>query len=491
MVSKPTERSQDGISKPRVLSSSTTAPREVSSALAASRPHIKALDGLRFFAAFCILFSHSCTWLANFKDNNSISLFGTFFSAFGMPLFFVLSGFVIHYSYSGIFSRRSFSEGAYVFFVARFARLYPLFIVFSVVGFAVDGMLTWLTDHKFNLALTLFHMVTLTQSWVYISIFGDRLILDNGYGLSWSISTEWFFYLWYPLFTCLLLPLSRIKSIVSAIFALSIFLLAALSIAWVYRSNLDLAFRQYLGDYFVDWTHSADRWFFYYSPYSHIFEFILGCLTAHLFLKSRHIIVSPKEYNVAWLILCTTICVLLLLAGAHVSRNPIALTQYLDFIDLNYGMSVPIAVVIFCVSRYDFSPTNILSGWLAVYLGEISYSIYTVHTWTLRIFARPAVEYSNILGVEAVLRIIVAIAITIILASATYRLIEMPARIAIRRGLSAPSVQEAESSNESTFSDRQSDRVARMVYLLLLSAMIAAIAAYQLLIVPHFAHLTK
>src|ERR1700720_3274513 len=65
-----------------------------------SSHELRALHGLRFLAAFCILFSHACSWLANFKDTRTVFDYGEFFTVYGMPLFFVLSGFVIHYNYS-------------------------------------------------------------------------------------------------------------------------------------------------------------------------------------------------------------------------------------------------------------------------------------------------------------------------------------------------------------------------------------------------------
>src|ERR1700761_9073316 len=37
-----------------------------------SSHELRALHGLRFLAAFCILFSHACSWLANFKDTRTI-----------------------------------------------------------------------------------------------------------------------------------------------------------------------------------------------------------------------------------------------------------------------------------------------------------------------------------------------------------------------------------------------------------------------------------
>src|SRR3984885_3061523 len=149
-----------------------------------SSHELRALHGLRFLAAFCILFSHACGWLANFKDTSTIFDYGEFFTVYGMPLFFVLSGFVIHYNYSRLFSTMRTSWAVFEFLGARFARIYPLFIVFFLVGLAVDGVLLWYYEHQLNLFLVMVHYLTLTQSWVYIGIFGDRLLLDGPFGLS-------------------------------------------------------------------------------------------------------------------------------------------------------------------------------------------------------------------------------------------------------------------------------------------------------------------
>src|ERR1700687_6161889 len=125
-----------------------------------SSHELRALHGLRFLAAFCILFSHACAWLANFKDTRTIFDYGEFFTVYGMPLFFVLSGFVIHYNYSRLFSTMRPRWAILEFLGARFARLYPLFICFFLVGVAVDGVLQWYYEHELNLLLAMGHYLT-------------------------------------------------------------------------------------------------------------------------------------------------------------------------------------------------------------------------------------------------------------------------------------------------------------------------------------------
>src|ERR1700687_3710630 len=126
-----------------------------------SSHELKALHGLRFLAAFCILFSHACTWLANFRDTQTVSSCASaFVTVYGMPLFVVLSGFVIHYNYSRLFSTMRPRWAILEFLGARFARLYPLFICFFLVGVAVDGVLQWYYEHELNLLLAMGHYLT-------------------------------------------------------------------------------------------------------------------------------------------------------------------------------------------------------------------------------------------------------------------------------------------------------------------------------------------
>src|SRR3984957_542716 len=96
-------------------------------------PHIASLDGLRFIAAASVLFSHGYFYIILFQQNSSVTAYNAPFvgiANIGMTLFFVLSGFVIHYNYA---SSVSLPGGIRAFFVARFARLYPLFLLVFVV----------------------------------------------------------------------------------------------------------------------------------------------------------------------------------------------------------------------------------------------------------------------------------------------------------------------------------------------------------------------
>src|SRR5262245_46580785 len=95
--------------------------------------HIKALDGLRFIAALSVMVAHGIWYLIAIQHDEArtpILNILMHLSNFGMTLFFVLSGFVIHINYRDLIPKPG---GLKKFFLARWSRLYPLFfVVFSV-----------------------------------------------------------------------------------------------------------------------------------------------------------------------------------------------------------------------------------------------------------------------------------------------------------------------------------------------------------------------
>jgi peptidoglycan/LPS O-acetylase OafA/YrhL len=403
------------------------------------RDKVDALTGLRFLAAASILLSHTSEWTAQFTSANPVSTTAAAIGVYGMPLFFVLSGFVIHYNYAALFRERSWHSAAAEFFIARFARLYPLYFCCFVVGMISDFTVNWIHDYLADFIKLVLASLTLTQSWFYVIVVNHKLLLENAFGLGWSVSTEWFFYCAYVVFVFavfrLRTPRATMLGVVS--FALAAFLL--LDIAEIHGARIiDLA-RHYVTDdpALTDQNYGFHRWLFYYSPYVRVLEFVLGCLTAQLYMLLIGRPVSAAEHQWGVIALWSALVALVLIGVFYVtSTSDPLLDHYIAFFGSNFGCAVPIAAVIFCVSRYDSVVRRLLSTRPLVGLGEISYSIYAVHTWTLRAFLRPSVDFNLANGIEALIRIPVAMIFSIIMASATYRLIEMPCRRYVRSKLS-------------------------------------------------------
>lgn len=401
-------------------------------------PQIPALTGLRFFAAFFILFAHASDWIAQFQNSDIRQNF-SFLAMYGMPLFFVLSGFVIHYNYGKLFTSRSATRATCEFAAARFARLFPLYFVLLLVSVLADDFVGRTYDRPDLFFHILGYYITLTQSWWYL-IYERQSIIHWLFGLSWSISTEMFFYAAY---VAVVFPILLLRGARAAVFAALGFAVGTTLMFIASRHNLAavLAFAQrHVPDYIdvsSSWEHSFYRWFFYFSPYARVFEFLLGCLTAQAVALLRVRRRSRYEHHVANFVLVLSLASLVLMGALYLGLGGLArVNVYIQHLALNFLCAPPIAFILFYVARYETAFTKFLSLPVLVGLGDTSYSIYLVHSWTLRIFIRPAPPLNWVWGIDTIFRVLFGILFTIVVAYATYQLIESPSRIWLRRRLS-------------------------------------------------------
>ena len=196
--------------------SATAAGRPAGAASGASMSKIHpddvpGLTGLRFLAAFSVLIAHAFAVLMQGHDTpGSVAYWATQASGFGMTLFFVLSGFVIHYNYATLVTAGGL-RGVAAYLWARFARLYPLFLL-TLLGYILISRkhFQFWTGHPepFESVLqALPYFLFSVQSWIYHPIGDTTLIyaIGGSSSLTWSISTEWFFYFLYPVVAWLVL----------------------------------------------------------------------------------------------------------------------------------------------------------------------------------------------------------------------------------------------------------------------------------------------
>lgn len=243
------------------------------------------------------------------------------------------------------------------------ARIYPLYLFFL----ALQLGLYW---NNGDLAAIPFYL-GMTQSWVYVLFRGTPLTSHIGSAhVSWSISTEWFFYCFYPV-VAWFLTVSRNR------------LAAALGLTILALLGLVLAVSIYLHDQQVNafaqtiWgPHGGNlffEWLLAFSPVGRLPPFLIGIATAHLFTTTYHQPVSEPErrLGMAFLILALTGITAMCGAQSMGSRyyNSMALFVY----------SLSIAAVVFCCARYRSLFSRALSvPWLIV-CGNASYSIYLFH----------------------------------------------------------------------------------------------------------------
>jgi peptidoglycan/LPS O-acetylase OafA/YrhL len=381
---------------------------------------LPALTGLRFVAAFMVLIAHSASVL----PTGSLPKFLIGLAPPGMALFFVLSGFVIWLNYAQPIAdgRRGALRD---FAIARFARLYPMYLVVLLLGLAITSAVSGIGEVKKSFPQILY-FASFLDAW--FPDYNGRLVVSVTYITHlWSISTEVFFYVVFPLIAVLLVKAKSLTTVTMIGFANIV--LAGVALYFVIEHSYEIM------SIIAPRLTNIEGWYWllYYSPYMRLFQFISGCLACHLYLTLQYRSPTRLETCRAGL--------LAYLAGIAL----LAMTVIGNFSDLTvYRMTcalllqiiplVALSFLMFFVSRYSSGLSHVLSLRPLVIGGEASYSIYLLHPFVLvgiegtgRLLPSQIVPQLAFLGVTA-------LAVGLI-SHATYRLIERPAKNWLRQKL--------------------------------------------------------
>lgn len=340
---------------------------------------LRPLTALRFMAALWVVFY-------TFWPNLDVGFLPNLAAKgyLGVELFFVLSGFILSHVYLHAFAEKRFSYRGFLW--ARIARVYPLHL-FTLLGVMALGLGAVAVGMSIDDSVL---------SWKTLPA---HLLMLHAWGLageagwnhpSWSISAEWFAYLAFPLFALAVWPLRKRPWVATAGAA-------------VFLMGLYAAFERLAG---FPLTEATFRW----GALRIVPCFAYGCALylvyrraplhrAGLLALSAAVVMVGSASVLAWDAVTVLAAGLLILALASIPHER--------------------------------------AGWLgskpAVYLGEISYSVYMVCApWQIlavNLAARATGADDKRLHVLVWLGIILGL---IAAAAATYHLIERPARQALR-----------------------------------------------------------
>ncbi len=353
---------------------------------AVSKERLDSLTGLRFIAVLFVYLSHHPgpdflpTWLDTF-----------FISGYnGVTIFFVLSGFVIALNYfESIASPRALLQ----YLVARFARIYPLYLLVLLYVWFELGMPQ---DSNFVL-----HVLAI-QTW------SPDIRVAYGYnGPGWSIGIEFFFYACFPL---IVLVLARLRHRTGWLWSLAIGITVALFLAALFFLLTDRAG--------LPWEdpESAHRWL-YRDPVPRLGDFTLGVIAALLYKQFGA--ANPGTRRVWAGITYGALVAMLLLMTWHEHVNS-AFSWDASYAPLAFLIILGLAV----------SPTILLSRVLAsrpaIVLGEASFALYLVHTKMISIFRIDRYASRGPLG--AIFLFLAFFGICLALSISLNKYIESPAR---------------------------------------------------------------
>lgn len=314
---------------------------------------LQPLTSFRFFAALLVFFWHF----------NILKHYQTGY--IGVSFFFVLSGFILTYSYHTKFKSLN-KINVSSFFVARIAKIYPVHLLtwfISLPAFALHGISS---DRIIGGLLSLF----LLQSYVPIGKY------NFGFnGVSWSISDEMFFYTLFPIILFTLLKIFNSSNVLK--------LFSFMLVIWLTSVVL------------MSYHHApyGDDWFSYVFPVVRIFDFLIGICVGLAFIRFKKRPSEGQQRNQLIKFSIFELISILLLTSAiiyspHISQSLRFSLYYLPFW----------ALLIYIFAFQSGVVSKLMSNKILVYLGEISFSFYMIHQLVLKYLIALHIPYLSILG---------------------------------------------------------------------------------------------
>jgi peptidoglycan/LPS O-acetylase OafA/YrhL len=393
------------------------------------RTDIASLTGLRFIAALSVTWSHDFFHIVPNQALPVWYLLLAGLAGFGMPLFFVLSGFVIQYNYGDWFSGGVRKQQLFRFLIYRFTRLYPLYFTLLVIEYFINPYKEF--PHLFQ---TLPYYLTMTQTWVYQTIDKNSLVYAFPSSwisqVAWSISTEWAFYCVFPF---LARPLARLQSL-RAVFGLALgvgifqILWPLLTRDFVLTHGPQLGLLWFGASPVAGTQHSFARWLYYFSPYGQAANFVVGALMAKAYQLRSDADITRREWQIGRLALfaaCALFAALYVLAFSNLSVVLTFLATYVNVLFL-----LPIAAIIFLSARYP-QACRLVGRPVMIWGGEASYSIYLLHMLVLHLFVSYGSGANGVVWLEWA-QLAAALTLTLLLARGLYLVLEIPAQRTLR-----------------------------------------------------------
>lgn len=340
------------------------------------RPKIPVLTSLRFFAALGIFFLHA--------ENHSLfdQEFLTYFDLSKcVSFFFVLSGFVLYYSYSDR------DTPLLKFYISRLKRVWSVTVlsIFFVVLVLPVRLYLPVDYGPLQTTLAFFANLLCVQSFIPIPNF------YFGYNaVSWSISVELFFYLIFPFVKQLTIP--RFITLIS-LNILFVYILCALLDASSISAFSSLSFNSFTLEGFV-----------YINPFFRLPEFLLGILSAKIFRSANYPqysgTLSRFSASLSVGVVFSHFFIVLVLVSYAFSRSSFfpELTFSVEILINQLKAGILFAIAIFLLVIFQNPLLKFLSLKLFLILGQISFSFYLLHQ-PIMIFASN-LEGITILGLQ-------------------------------------------------------------------------------------------
>lgn len=344
---------------------------------------IRPLTSLRFFFAFFVFLSHLSFVKTNDIFYNWLKR-NIFFEGYvGVSFFFILSGFVLSYSYKTKFQNHKITKKD--FYIARFSRIYPL--QFLTLLLAIP-MICFYSSFQI--------LPFLTNLFLVHSFIPKETFFFSFNAPAWSISNEMFFYIIFPF----LILINNLKSIVYILIPL-LLILGIVLIPDDYHKTI-----------------------FYVNPVIRSLDFILGILLYCLFSRKKFVSHFSTVKKATILEVLSVVIFLLFFIPHNIFIRGFRFSIY---------YWIPMCIIIYTFAQNKGLISKILSNKTLVFLGEISFGFYMIHYLII--------SYGNILNekytfnINEILLCVIYFVITFMLSCLSFIYYEKPMNTFIKKKL--------------------------------------------------------
>ena len=359
---------------------------------------LDALTSLRFFAAAMIVVGHAHPLFGSLGIASSAPF------EQGVSFFFVLSGFILAYNYPSLDDRDAVKR----FWLARFARIWPLHAVMLLLWIAV--IFNFDRQSSFpgvdGLAMLVAN-VLLLQAWVPLHSWA--LSFNE---VAWSLSAEFFFYAIFPFLV------RRWQTSWHWMLLLQVgVLMTAVAISKV----LELPGTD---------THSGVGLLgvVNFNPLVRMLEFSAGIAVAFIVKKiGSHVLTLSREQ---WFVLELTVlgaCFFALLAASNLSGIQRVFGEAAAYYFTREGLWLLFAVLIGVFALSQGPATKLLSVRPLGFFGEISFALYLCHAMIIHYLEPHGMQLRAAGAVAYILFWIAALGLSVLL----FYGVEQPARAMI------------------------------------------------------------
>lgn len=375
------------------------------------QPALHSLRGLSALAVFFFhweqFFPHACAWIQQFVAADTL-LDPTVYIGFGwmgVPLFFILSGWLLG---GQVLSNKNSTRFAVRFWLRRLLRIYPAvwaeLLILACLGVVIDGLISSANRETMHLQFLL---------WINLPPqMAQPLNL-----VWWTLPVELSFYLLLPL-------VGRLASLGDWKILLAVACLVTFGWRWWIFSSHDVT-------NYLDLLPVMD------SLPGVLFTFALGFSLNYLPVN-----LSPVIRVLGFYI---GISALLILMSWQLALNEVYWTGHWILVVWTPLVAICIAMLVYSL-RSPMPGFRWLEGSAPVWLGHVSFGIYLWHFQVMRIMVLLSPDIWNS-PISSVLALFIALPVTLVLAAGSFYFVERPVIEAGRRWLSSARQERMEASS--------------------------------------------